>query len=141
MAKRRPREVVSYNMSRIRSTNTQLEQKLGEVLERAGLRYEKYYGIVGKPDFALPEFKIALFADSNFWHGYNWSKAKGEIKTHKDFWTRKIERNMERDREVNKTLRKLGWKVIRFWEHEITNDPKKCLREIMSAVKNRKEGG
>jgi DNA mismatch endonuclease (patch repair protein) len=128
-------------MSRIRSKNTRLEQRLEGILEKATLSYEKYYNIAGKPDFALTDFKIALFADSNFWHGYDWDKAKAEIKTNRDFWIKKIERNMERDREVNEALRKLGWEVIRFWEHEIINDPEICLSRIMNAVRNRKEGG
>lgn len=137
---KRPREVVSYNMSRIHSKNTQLERKLEEIVKKTELDYEKHYNIMGKPDFAFPEQKIVLFADSHFWHGYRWSEAKKDIKTNRGFWVKKIERNMERDREVNDALRKLGWKVIRFWEHEIINNPEECLRKIMSAVKNRQEG-
>ena len=140
MGKRRPRKIVSYNMSRIRSKNTQLEQKLEEVLGNTGLDYEKHYGIVGKPDFAFPKLKIALFADSHFWHGYEWNEAKRTIKTNRDFWVKKIERNMQRDQEVNDALRKLGWNVIRFWEHEITNNPEECLRKTMNAIESRQRG-
>lgn len=137
---KRPREVVSYNMSRIRSKNTQLERKLEEILKKTGLHYQKYYNIVGKPDFALPEFKIALFADSHFWHGYRWNETKKTIKTNKDFWINKIERNIERDREVNDALKKLGWKVIRFWEHQIVNNAEGCFTKIVGAIKNRQDG-
>jgi DNA mismatch endonuclease (patch repair protein) len=118
-----------------------LERKLEEILERIGAPYEKHYDIVGKPDFAFPELKVALFADSRFWHGYNWNKAKKEIKTNKDFWIKKIERNIQRDREVNNTLRTLGWTVIRFWEHDIINDPEVCLNKIAATLKDREKRG
>jgi len=134
---RRPRAVVSYNMSRIRAKNTQLERKLEEIVKKTGLDYERYYDIVGKPDFAFPKLKMVLFADSHFWHGYNWDEAKKNIKTNRDFWIKKIERNIERDQEVNDSLRKLGWKVIRFWEHEITDNPEGCFKKIMSIIEDR----
>jgi DNA mismatch endonuclease (patch repair protein) len=128
-------------MSQIRSKNTQLEKKLEEILEKTHLSYRKHYEISGKPDFAFPDMKIAIFADSHFWHGHRWNETKGEIKTNRDFWIKKIERNIKRDQEVNEILQKLGWQVIRFWENEITNDPEGCLNEIMDAIKNRQESG
>ena len=138
---KRPADVVSYNMSQIRSKNTQLEKRLEEILKRTRLHYEKHYAVPGKPDFVFPDMKIAVFADSHFWHGYRWAETKGEIKTNRGFWVEKIERNMKRDQEVNEILQKLGWWVIRFWEHEITNDPEGCLNKMMDAVKNRQESG
>jgi len=141
MGKQRPKEVVSYNMSMIRSRNTRLELKVEEILKKAGLKYEKHYSIIGKPDFAFPELKIALFADSNFWHGYDWNKAKENIKTNREFWLKKIERNIDRDREVNHALTQLGWEVIRLWEHEIIKDPEECLKTIANAIQNRRKDG
>lgn len=137
---KRSKEVVSYNMSRIRSKNTQLERKLEEIVKKTGLDYERQYNTVGKPDFVFPSLKIALFADSRFWHGYDWDEAKKEIKTNREFWIKKIERNMERDREVNAALGKLGWKVIRFWEHEIINNPEGCFLKMMDTIKNSQGG-
>ena len=137
---KRSKEVVSYNMSRIRSKDTQLERKLEEIVKKIGLDYEKHYKLVGKPDFVFPKLKIALFADSHFWHGYNWNDLKKTIKTNRDFWIKKIERNIERDREVNETLQSLGWNVIRFWEHEIFRHPEDCLKKILGALANRREG-
>jgi DNA mismatch endonuclease Vsr len=135
---KRPRKIVSYNMSQIRSKNTQLEAHLEEVLKKTGLKYEKNYDTVGKPDFAFPELKIAIFADSKFWHGYNWSEEKEKIKTNRDFWIPKIERNIKRDQEVNQALDGLGWNIIRFWEHEIIKEPDNCLGIIKQAIDKKK---
>jgi DNA mismatch endonuclease (patch repair protein) len=121
-------------MSRIRSKNTHLEDKFEEILVKAGLNYEKQSEIIGKPDFVLPEYKVALFADSHFWHGYHWNETKKQIKSNRDFWIPKIERNIQRDKEVNAALRGLGWQVIRCWEHEIKDNPEKCFRKIKKAI-------
>lgn len=135
---KRPRDIVSYNMSRIRSKNTRLERKFADILSEMGITYAKHHNVIGKPDFALPEFKIAMFVDSHFWHGFQWKKrGKKEIKTRRAFWIKKIERNMSRDREVNRALKRLGWLVIRFWEDEVSNSPEKCAGEILSAIAQR----
>lgn len=131
---KRAEAVVSYNMSQIRSKNTRLEKKLEEILQKTGLHYEKQYAVFGKPDFVFPEQKIAIFADSHFWHGHNWEELKKTLKTNQDFWIKKIERNMERDVEVNNKLRSLGWKVIRFWEHEIFQNPIECYNKISTSL-------
>jgi DNA mismatch endonuclease (patch repair protein) len=131
-------QTVSYNMSRIKSKNTQIEKSLEEIIKRTELKYQCHYPVIGKPDFAFPEIKIAIFADSHFWHGYRWEEAKLEIHKNTEFWFRKIERNMGRDKEVNAALEKEGWLVIRFWEHEIVGDPDKVLNKICEIVKNRK---
>lgn len=135
---KRPKEVVSYNMSKIRSKNTGLEKKLEEILKMTGAHYEKQYNLVGKPDFVFPEYKIAIFADSHFWHGYNWEELKKTLKTNKEFWIKKIERNMERDKEVNDKLESIGWKVVRLWEHEITKNPIDCYQKISNNLDKRR---
>ena len=86
--------------------------------------------IEGKPDFVIKGRKVAVFCDSHFWHGHNWKKRKLEHKSNKKFWLKKIERNMARDKEVNKILRRQGWKVLRFWEHQINADVQKCVAKI-----------
>ncbi len=129
----RPKEIVSYNMSRIRSRGTKLEDKLEKVLLEIGKDFEKQPQMFGKPDFVYRNEKIAVFADSDFWHGFDWETKKVEIKTNKEFWLKKIERNMERDKEVTQTLENDGWKVIRIWGHDIQKNPEKC-REIIAAL-------
>ncbi len=122
-------------MSRIRSKNTKLEEKLEEIISQLDVEYVKYYDIIGKPDFAFPNLKIAIFADSDFWHGYNWDEKKHAIKTNKEFWHKKIERNIQRDIEVTKELKKQGWTVIRFWGHEIRRQSDKCKSIILEIMK------
>lgn len=123
-------------MSRIRSRDTQLEVSLQKLLDSADLRYERQHTIYGRPDFAFPEAKVAVFCDSHFWHGYRWEeKSKSEIKSNRGFWIKKIEKNMRRDMDVNRTLGQMGWTVIRLWEHELLDDPEDCLRRIREAVR------
>ena len=101
MGRRKTREEISYNMSRIRSKGSKIERVLGKALWAAGIRYRKHYPIEGKPDFALPGLKIAIFCDSSFWHGRNWGpERKAEFRVNSDFWIKKIERNIQRDKEV-----------------------------------------
>lgn|SRR3990167_4125941 len=111
----------SFNMSRIYSKNTSLEIKLRKLLSAAGVRgYRLHYKITGKPDIVFPKKKMAIFIDGCFWHGCNKDYIKP--KTNKKFWLLKIEKNIKRDRKVNRLLKKQGWKVVRLWEHEILNN-------------------
>jgi DNA mismatch endonuclease Vsr len=135
MTPKRPKEVVSYNMSRIRSEGTKLEAKLEKILESVSMGFVKHPKVFGKPDFAYPELNIAIFADSDFWHGYNWTKKKNEIKTNPEFWIKKIERNMERDKEVTRELKRQGWQVVRLWGHQIEWYPDKCKPIIKEALR------
>ena len=81
--------------------------------------------------------KIAVFCDSEFWHGYDWENKQNEIKTRREFWIPKIERNMARDREVNETLEADGWIVLRFWGKEIKKDVSACAEKIEQALEAR----
>jgi DNA mismatch endonuclease, patch repair protein len=122
-------------MSRVRSSGSAIEQQLGTALWKAGFRYRKQYAIMGKPDFVLVTRRVAIFCDSDFWHGYRWgSKAKAAFKTNQEYWFNKIERNRKRDREVNKFLQQNGWTVLRFWEHEISSDLDRCVLRVKQAV-------
>jgi DNA mismatch endonuclease, patch repair protein len=135
MKGKRSKAAVSYNMSRIRSEGSKIEIKLEEMLKRLSYEYVKHPKIFGKPDFAFLEYKIAIFADSEFWHGYCWQKRKLEIKTNVDFWVAKIERNIERDAGVTSKLQGSGWIVVRLWGHEILKEPQYCEDKIKEALK------
>lgn len=135
---RRPPETVSYNMSKIRATNTGLELLFKKLLDGAGLEYARYYDVEGKPDFAFPAEKIAVFCDSDFWHGYRWRERVDEFSTNRKFWVEKITRNVDRDSQVNLILRGDGWKVLRFWEHAIRKSPEKCLSAVLGALSERR---
>ena len=125
------------NMQAVRATDSKIELLLRKGLYASGIRYRKNYNqIEGKPDIAIIGKKIAVFCDSEFWHGKDWKNRKKEIKSNKDFWYKKIERNIERDKEVNKELKRLGWTVLRFWGEEIIKDVQKCVYEVKKNIIN-----
>jgi len=128
-------EQISYNMRRVKNKDSEIEMLLRRELWSRGLRYRKNVSSVfGKPDIAFIRKKIAIFCDSEFWHGYNWEERKLDFKSHQDFWIPKIERNMARDREVNEKLREQGWQVLRFWGKEIKKDPSACADRVLKAL-------
>ena len=88
----------------------------------------------GKPDLTFKKYKIAIFVDSEFWHGKDWETKKMEHKSNQDFWHNKIERNIQRDREVNMSLLKNGWEVLRFWGKQIEKELLTCVRKIEDKI-------
>jgi len=130
--KRSKKEIVSYKMSRVRAKGTGIEKIIGSALWDVGLRgYRKNLrGVVGTPDFCWKEQKIAVFCDSSFWHGYNWSLEKEKIKVRKRFWFKKIKDNIQRDKIITARLKKKGWKVLRFWDFDIKKDASACVKRI-----------
>lgn len=131
-------EQIHYNMSRVRCKDTKIEVALRKELWSRGLRYRKNVSTVpGKPDIAFIGKKVAVFCDSEFWHGYDWEHRKDDIKTNRDFWITKIERNIQRDKEVNQILEEQDWIVLRFWGKEIQKNLSECADRIESVVKNR----
>lgn len=125
------------NMRAIKSKDTMIELMLRRALWREGIRYRKNYkSLPGKPDIAITKYQIAIFCDSDFWHGYEWEERNKRIKSNRDYWIPKIERNMERDRQVNAHLTNDGWIVLRFWEWEIKKQLDKCINEIMNTIEN-----
>ncbi len=124
------------NMRAVKNKDSQIELLLRKELWSRGLRYRKNCkGIVGKPDITFIGKKVAVFCDSEFWHGYDWENKKHEIKSRQEFWIPKIERNMQRDEEVTAALEQQGWTVLRFWGNEIKKNTKACADQIEKAVK------
>lgn len=127
------------NMRAIRSKDTTIELALRKALWQRGIRYRKNYkGLIGKPDIVITKYRIAVFCDSDFWHGYDWEKRKARIKSNQNYWIPKIERNMKRDREITAALVEQGWIVLRFWEHTIRKELEECVNDIQEAVDVRK---
>ncbi len=127
--------IVSKNMSRVRRSGSSIERSLARAMWRIGLRYRKQYAIPGHPDFAFVRARVAVFCDSHFWHGYQWGPDRRAQFVHNShFWITKIERNIERDTEVNDLLKNLGWTVIRYWEHEIREDSDRCARLVAQTI-------
>ena len=123
------------NMQAVKNKDSQIEQLLRKELWSRGIRYRKNVNrIYGKPDIVFIGKKIAVFCDSEFWHGYNWEERKKDFKSHQEFWIPKIERNMERDVEVTTRLESEGWTVIRFWGNEIKKNTAQCADIIEKAV-------
>ena len=125
----------SKQMSKIRGRDTKPELTLRKALWAKGYRYRKdYKKLIGKPDIAMPIHKTVIFIDGEFWHGYDWENRKQKIKSNQDFWIPKLERNMQRDREVNHSLEEKGYKVFRFWSKEVLKNLDAVVNEIVAHV-------
>lgn len=132
-------EQISYNMRQVKNKDSAIELALRKELWSRGLRYRKNVKTVyGKPDIAFIGKKIAVFCDSEFWHGYDWEERKKDFKSHQEFWIPKIERNMERDREVTERLEAEGWTVLRFWGKQIKKNVSGCADMIQKAWEDSK---
>ncbi len=118
-------------MSQIKGKKTKIERKLASLLRKNGIRYRGHPKLYGTPDFRLVGHRAVLFLDGCFWHG---CKCKTIPATNRGFWEPKISANKERDRKVNRELKKRGWKVIRVWEHELKKSPEKCIKKIQKAL-------
>lgn len=124
------------NMQAVKNKNTKIEVLLRKELWSRGLRYQKNSKkVFGKPDIVFIGKKVAVFCDSEFFHGYDWENKQKEIKSNRDFWIPKIERNIQRDKEVNEKLEKSGWTVLRFWGNDIKKNLQACADEIERAVR------
>lgn len=121
------------NMQRIRSTGTKPERIVIKELEKHNLNFIKYdKSIIGKPDIVFPEKKVAVFVDSDFWHGH--PKRFVMPKTNVEYWKEKIARNKKRDRKVNQELKKTGWVVLRIWEYDIKHNLNRSINKILKKL-------
>jgi len=123
----------SWVMSRIRAKNTKIDLRMKKILSEKKIKFEMYPKMFGNPDFIIKRKKIAIFCDGDFWHGYRYDEKK---KPGKMFWRDKIEGNIARDRRVSRKLRREGWSVLRFWEHDIERKPEKCRRRILRKTRS-----
>lgn len=125
------------NMKHIKAKDTAIEVILRKALWERGYRYRKNYkDLPGHPDIVLTKYKIVIFCDGEFFHGKDWEKLKVRLKksNNSEYWIAKIVRNMERDEEVNKQLRTLGWSVLRFWGKDIKKDVNGCITTIEEKI-------
>ncbi|MEW8692905.1 MAG: very short patch repair endonuclease [Candidatus Thiodiazotropha endolucinida] len=119
-------------MSRIRGKNTKPELKLRKALWAVGLRYRLKNQLPGRPDIVFPGKKVAIFIDGCFWHRCP-EHFKAPVQN-AEFWAKKIERNVERDREVEQQLIAIGWHILRFWEHDIRVSPETCISRVLNTI-------
>ncbi len=125
------------SMQHNRSKDTSIELALRKALWHKGYRYRKNYKkLPGSPDIALTKQKVAIFCDSEFFHGKDWEVKKSKLQkgNNPDFWISKIERNMKRDLENDQKLQFLGWTVIHFWGGEIKRDLHGCIHVVEEAI-------
>ena len=126
------------NMRAVKNKDSQIELLLRKELWSRGLRYRKNVNqIYGKPDIVFIGKKIAVFCDSEFWHGYNWEERKNDFKSHQEFWIPKIERNIQRDKEVTERLEAEGGTVLRFWGKDIKKNVRECADIIETYIGKR----
>lgn len=127
----------SENMSRIRGKDTSIEVKLRMALWHKGIRYRKNCkDVYGKPDICFKGKKVAVFCDSEFWHGKFYQEDRYIPKTNTEYWVEKFKRNITRDNIVNKQLKGDGWIVLRFWEDDINKNLDECVNKIISTVES-----
>ena len=128
---------VSNNMRKIHSKDTSIELLLRKALWHKGYRYRKNYkALPGSPDIVLTKCKIAIFCDSEFFHGKDWEKLNAQLKRGKnaEFWIKKISENMKRDEEITKSLNALGWTVLRFWGKDIQKNTAECVGVVEETI-------
>lgn len=137
---RRSPELIHKTMSRIRGKDTGIEKKLRKALTEKGIRYRLYSKhVFGHPDICLSAYKIAIFCDSEFWHGYHYEENLANLSEYGDYWVEKIKRNIERDELVNKTLKSQGYTVLRFWGSQIDKELDSVVQKILETIECRKE--
>ena len=129
----------SKHMSKIKAKNTKPELAFRKALHAKGVRYRTFSKkIPGKPDLSSEKKKFAIFIDGEFWHGYGWDMQRDKIKSNREYWIPKIERNMQRDREVNARLEELGMKIFRFWSKEVKKDLDGCVQQVLDYINSKK---
>ena len=122
-------------MSRVRSKGNKLTEVALARLFRANriTGWRRHYPVTGRPDFAFPNHKLAVFVDGCFWHGC--PKHATRPKGNSAFWSTKLDANKARDRKVNRVLRAKGWRVLRIWEHDLTRSRQSTtVRRVLRAL-------
>lgn len=136
--KPRSSATISYTMSRIRGKDTGIEMILRHALTERGIHYRHNSSFIyGHPDLSWKRYKVVVFCDSEFWHGYHFEEQKAKIHSHEDYWIPKIERNIARDQEVNAELQKEGYTILRYWGNEIEKDSERIVNEIVMTLKEK----
>jgi DNA mismatch endonuclease (patch repair protein) len=120
----------SRTMSKIKGKNSIPEMLLRRALWARNIRYRIHRrDLPGRPDIVIEKFKLAIFVDGDFWHGYNWAIRKP--KSNQAYWNSKIERNMQKDRWASAQLEENGYTMMRFWEHEVKKNLESCINQVI----------
>ncbi len=125
-------------MKKIKGVNTKPEIAFAKKLELYKVKFRKHFKkLPGVPDFAILRGRVAVFIDGEFWHGYNWVNKKKRIRSNRQYWIKKIERNILRDSINMRELKKIGWYPLRFWQHEVVAEGDKCIKKIEKIMQRR----
>lgn len=125
-------------MSKVRLKHGKAETTLAKALWHKGYRYRlNYKKLPGSPDIAVTKYKLAIFVDGEFWHGYNWQQRKQKLNANREYWIEKIEENIARDVRDRQRLTARDWIVLRFWEKEVTKNLDGCVQAVEDAVLGR----
>lgn len=136
MADRISKERRSWNMSRIRATNTKPELVVRSVLHGMGFRYRLHVrALPGCPDIVLPRWKCAVLVHGCFWHRHRGCHLAYTPKSRKAFWTKKFVGNVYRDKKALTELRHLGWRVLVVWECELQDHDRLTQRLLRGITK------
>lgn len=126
---------ISNRMSHVSLKGGKSERALGLALWHMGIRYRKNLkSLPGSPDIAITKYKIAIFVDGEFWHGYDWENRKEKLKSNREYWIEKIEENMLRDQRNDKLLIEMDWLPVHFWEKQIKQDLDGCVNIVIDEV-------
>ncbi len=120
-------------MARVRGRgNKRTELALRDLLRERGVTgWRRHLALTGRPDFAFPGRRVAVFVDGCFWHRCR--ACRGIPSSNRAFWEVKLSANERRDRAVTRALRREGWRVLRIWEHEL-RQPARVMRRIRHAL-------
>lgn len=120
----------------VKSKDTKPEVQLRKAVWRMGFRYRKNVKTLeGSPDLVFPRQKVAVFVDGDFWHGRNWPERRKRLQRNRDYWIRKIEGNIARDRRVDTALANRGWSVVRLWSEDVRRDIESCVTAVITTVR------
>ncbi|MBO1679961.1 very short patch repair endonuclease [Bittarella massiliensis (ex Durand et al. 2017)] len=126
---------ISKRMSHVHLKKGKAETTLAKALWHQGYRYRlNYKKLPGSPDIVITKYRIAIFVDGEFWHGYDWENKKDKLKSNREFWVEKIEENIQRDIRNDRLLLSSGWIPLHFWEKEIKKDLDGCVQSILDAI-------
>ena len=126
------KEQRSYCMSRVKDKDTGIERLVRSELHKRGLRFRKHVAsLPGKPDIVFKKARVAVFIDGDFWHGFRFPAWRNQLSA---FWQKKIAETRKRDQSNFRKLRRMDWRVIRIWEHQLDEDVSTCIERIESAV-------
>lgn len=130
-------EQISQRMSNVNLKQGKAETLLAKSLWAKGIRYRKNYKkLPGSPDIAIIKYKVAIFIDGEFWHGYDWDSRKATLKNNREYWIEKIEENMRRDEKNDRLLKEMNWVVIHFWEKEVLKNTRVCVEAVEETICN-----